>query len=184
MLIQAARDEMRGIIATPKTTPEQYLSVHLRRGDKHAVSWRYQTAGYVPIPEYVQALQDVSLRLPAHPGSAMAVYIASDSPSAEAELVAGLPSNSRLLSLGRSQNPDLRILASPKAYVQSEFDKLASDKRVNLTRGMVVDFAMLSGTWARNDDIIPKAAVCTIRYVEPYYMLSCAILSCPQLGYM
>jgi hypothetical protein len=142
--------------------------VHLRRGDRHAKSWRYK-AGYVPIPEYVQAVQDTSLRLSAQTESPMTVYIASDSPPAEAELAGALPSNTELLSLARSRNLELRELASPKEYVQQEFNELPSEEQINLTRGMVVDFAVLSGMWAGNDDILPKAIVCTLRYMEQPY---------------
>jgi hypothetical protein len=131
----------------------------------HPLSWKYH-AGYVPIPEYVKAVQDASSRFLTQTGSVTAVYIASDSPAAEAELVDTLSSNMLLFSLSRSQNPELRALASPNDYVQKEFDKLELAERVNLTRGMVVDFAMLSGMWAWNDDIIPRAIVCTIRYVK------------------
>jgi hypothetical protein len=111
-------------------------------------------------------VQDTSLRFLTQTESVTVVYIASDSPAAEAELVDALPSNMLLFSLSRSQNPELRALASPNGYVQKEFDKLELEERVNLTRGMVVDFAMLSGMWAWNDDIIPRAIVCTIRYVK------------------
>jgi hypothetical protein len=99
----------------------------------------------------------------------MTVYIASDSPPAEAELAGALPSNTELLSLARSRNLELRELASPKEYVQQEFNKLPSEEQINLTRGMVVDFAVLSGMWAGNDDILPKAIVCTLRYMEQPY---------------
>jgi hypothetical protein len=162
MLIRSARDEINSIIATRQPNSKHYIGVHLRRGDRHAVSWRYN-AGYVPISEYVQAVQDISMGLSIENESTTPVYIASDSPSAEAELADVLPSNTQLLSLARCRNPELRALASPNEYVQQEFDKLESEVRVNLTRGMVIDFAMLSGMWAWNDDVIPKATVCTIR---------------------
>jgi hypothetical protein len=163
-LIRSAREEVNNIAGTQQRNSHHYIGVHLRRGDRHAVSWRYH-AGYVPISEYVEAVQDTSLRFLTQ-NETIAVYIASDSPSAEAELVDALPSNMPLFSLSRSQNPELRTLASSNDYVQVEFDKLESEKRVNLTRGMVVDFALLNGMWAWNDDIIPKATVCTIRYEE------------------
>jgi hypothetical protein len=159
-LIRSARAELSRIATT-----RQYIGVHIRRGDRHAVSWKYQ-AGYVPIPQYAQAVQDTSSRLLAQIESPIAVYIASDSPSANAELVNSLPSHTRLFSLARSQNRQLQALASPNEYVQREFDKLDLEERVNLTRGMVIDFAMLNGMWAWNDDIIPQATVCTIRFVE------------------
>jgi hypothetical protein len=164
-LIRSARDEISSIIATRRPHSQQYVGVHLRRGDRHAISWRYK-AGYVPIPDYVQAVQDTYSRLSTQTNQTIAAYIASDSPSAEAELADTLPSNMQLLSLGRSRNPELRILASRKEYVQHEFNKLASEEQVNLTRGMVVDFAMLSGMWAWDDDIVPTATICTIRYVD------------------
>jgi hypothetical protein len=112
-------------------------------------------------------VQDTSLRLSTQTESPIAIYIASDSPSAKAELVDALPSDIQIIfSLARSQNPKLRALASPNDYVQAEFDKLELEERKNLTRGMLIDFAMLNGMWAWDDEIVPKATVCTIRSVE------------------
>jgi len=147
-------------MTTQEPSSSQYIGVHLRRGDRRAVSWRYH-GGYVPISEYSQAVQDTLLRLSRGEPTPV-IYIASDSPSAEVELVDALPSNIPLFSLTRSRNPDLRALASPNEYVQAEFDKLQLDERAILTRGMVVDFAMLNGMWAWADDITPRATVCTI----------------------
>jgi len=92
------------------------------------------------------------------------LYIAADSPSAQKELIDAVPAHTWVFSLADSGSPGLRALASKRAagYVQSEFNKLGLDERVNQTRGMVVDFAMISGLWAWGGDIVPSATICTI----------------------
>jgi hypothetical protein len=96
------------------------------------------------------------------------LYVAADSPSAQKEFINALPPNAWVFSLAASDDPALRALAGKKVsgYVQSEFDKLALDERIKQTRGMVVDFAMISGLWAWGKDTIPSATICTIRYVR------------------
>lgn len=116
--------------------------------------------------EYAQAVQDTSLRLSPNLDSQLVVYLASDSPSASAELVQALPSNMLLFSLAQSQNPELRTLANPRDYIQHEFNDLGVEERINLTRGMVIDFALASGMWAWDDDIVPNATICTIRFAQ------------------
>lgn len=133
----------------------------------YSVSWRYD-GGYVPISEYAQAVEDTSLRLSPALNSHMAVYIASDSPAASAELVKVLPSDILLFSLAQSQDPQLRTLASPREYIQHEFNKLGMEERINLTRGMIIDFALVSGMWAWNDDVVPNAIICTIRFFRSF----------------
>jgi len=176
-LIRTARAEMNGLSRSisPNQTSNaastqraedtnihlpSYIGVHVRRGDLHATSWAFHK-GYVPIINYAQAALATWSRL--FPSSSPStIYIASDSPSAERELSDALPSNTSVLSLSRSANPELRTLASPKEYVQSEFAGLGEEERINATRGMIVDFAMVSGMWAWPDDVIPDATVCTI----------------------
>jgi len=160
-LIRSAREEFTSFFASREADAHQYISVHLRRGDRHATSWRYN-GGYVPISEYARAMQDTSLRLSPKSNSQMAVYLASDSPSASAKFVNILPSDTLIFSLAQSQNPELRALASPKEYIQHEFNKLEAEERIKLTRGIIIDFAMTSGMWAWNDDIVPNATICTI----------------------
>jgi hypothetical protein len=94
------------------------------------------------------------------------LYIATDSLSAQREFINALPSSTWVFSLSHTDNPNLRALASKKeaGYVQSEFNNLRLDERVDQTRGMIVDFAMISGLWALENDIVPGATVCTIRY--------------------
>jgi hypothetical protein len=57
------------------------------------------------------------------------------------------------------------MLASRKEYVQKEFAALDEEGRVNATRGVIVDFAMISGMWRWKEDAAPEATVCTIKYV-------------------
>jgi hypothetical protein len=71
-----------------------------------------------------------------------------------------------------SENSDLQALASPSPYFQDKFSALPEEDRVRLTRGMVVDFALLSGLWAWNDDLTPGAVICGVRYVHLLCLLT------------
>jgi len=156
----------------------QYIGVHLRRGDRHPASYNYH-GGYVPISDYVQAITDTWTRLNSEASSLQddpspdpVVYIAFDSPSAQAELASSLPRDT-IFSLSRSKDPGLQALASTRDYVQKEFDELGEEARINATRGMVLDFAIISGMWAWDGDIFPNATVCTIRSVSSVSSLGC-----------
>jgi hypothetical protein len=147
--------------ATASHTPS-YVGVHVRRGDLRATSWSFHK-GYVPINNYAQAALETWTRIfPSSSVPSLAVYIASDSPSADADLKNILPPNVSILSLSRSANPELKVLASPKEYVQNDFNGWGEEERKNATTGMIVDFAMVSGMWAWKDELIPEATVCTI----------------------
>lgn len=158
-LIKTARDELGKLVQG-----QDYMSVHIRRGDKPPASWKYQ-GKHIPISQFAEAVDDTSKRLASHTGSLMPLYIATDSPSAEDELIKSIPTDTTVLSLRLSKQPELQALASPKEYIQHEFDHLEEDERIKLTRGMIVDFAMLSGMWTWDGDVSPRATVCTIRYV-------------------
>lgn len=147
-----------------------YIGVHIRRGD-HKAKFTKGPEGYVPFENFVNEVKGVKERFFAE-GDTMMVYLASDDPSA-IESFESLISESLSPSLGSIQtfslyastSPVLRALASPKAYVQAEFDALHEDK-VMLTRGVIVDMALVSGLWMEDGDddgkMKPDAVVCTI----------------------
>ena len=91
------------------------------------------------------------------------IYVASDSPATITEFSKPFDNSIwRVHSLAQSQNAELKALASPEQYFQQDFDKLYSlDQRITLTRGVIVDFALLSGLWG-DGEIKPQAVVCTI----------------------
>jgi hypothetical protein len=95
----------------------------------------------------------------------MTVWIASDSPSAQQELVKALPADTQILSLSLSKDQELTTLESPKEYVQAEFAQLSEDSRKRQTRGMIVDLAMVAGMWNQEVAAPPEAIICTIRSV-------------------
>jgi hypothetical protein len=137
-----------------------YIGIHVRRGDKLATSWAFHN-GYVPIPNYAQAALDTWSRLQLS-SAPLTLYIASDSPSAQHELANAFPPDTRVLSLSLSDDPELKALKSPGEYVQAEFARLGETERKQATRGMIVDFAMISGMWA-GESVVPEATICTIR---------------------
>lgn len=92
------------------------------------------------------------------------MYLASDSSTALEELSSLLPS---VYSLSRSTNAELKSLASPGEYFQGDFDKYDLETRIKATRGMIVDFALLSGAWIQGG---PDAIVCTVR-CDSYHAL-------------
>lgn len=152
--------------------PDPYIAVHIRRGDRHASAFPYR-GKHVPLEDYVSASRDAWKRLyhqetaddstsfPAPP----IVYVASDSHATAHEFVSAFPASTAVFSLDSSTDPALRALAPQHEYVQAEFDALELEDRVRLTRGMVVDLAMLSGMWAWEGDVVPGATICTLRYV-------------------
>lgn len=146
------------------SSPRNYISVHLRRGDQHALSWTYHTS-YVPLTIFVDAITEIwKLLVAKKPATEPVVYIASDSPQAAGELLSMMPATPAtwMFSLAHAKNPALRALASRKEYVQAEFDKDSEDERKAGTMGMIVDFALLSGMWAGPEDDVPKGVICTI----------------------
>jgi hypothetical protein len=62
--------------------------------------------------------------------------------------------------------PELEEIASKEAYVQAEFNSLREEDRIRRTRGIIVDFGMISGMWAEPDSLIPEAVVCGMRWVS------------------
>jgi hypothetical protein len=126
-------------------------------------SWKYHDKN-VPIEEYSaagNAAWDRLFRSAGNPAP-QAVYLASDDPDVFEDLQSQLELGSRIFSLPRSENPDLRHIASPAPYFQDKFAALPEADRVRLTKGMIVDFALLSGLWAWRDDLKPGAVICGI----------------------
>lgn len=160
-LIRTARAELVQVASPSNGRSDPYIAIHMRRGDRKPSSYRF-SGNYVPIADFMDAIDVTWARL--HPESSenLFVYIASDAPSALLEL-----SNSRYrtFSLSQSRDPGIRALASPAEYRQETFNELDADVRIQATKGMVVDFALVSGMWPWPRDILPDAVVCTIRYV-------------------
>lgn len=152
-----------------------YIAAHVRHGDRRTEAWEYH-GGYVPLVEYANAVRDMSER-----AAVMAsenangvdqrgtdtVWIASDDPFAQQELAQLLTDSDqpmRVYSLERSTNAELRSIASREAYVQAEFAALSEEQRIRLTRGALVDFALVSGLWTDEtaDEATLEGVICTI----------------------
>ena len=88
------------------------------------------------------------------------MWLASDSPTAVREFTGNFSAATAIFSLNASANAELRALAPTREYVQGEFEQEPEEERVRLTRGMVVDLAMLSGFWAYPGEAVPGAIVC------------------------
>ena len=161
-LIRKARDEF---LTDSEDKPSQYLSVHIRRGDRLGMTWKYHDM-HLPTRLYVDAALETWRRLNPADESKALFYVASDSPAAVEEFLEQLPSNARASSLGWSGDKELRAIASPHSYVQGEFNAMGEEERVRLTKGMVVDFALLTGLWRNENDpdVRPSATVCGLRY--------------------
>jgi len=180
-LVRTARNELRRRIQvnTNSAAVATYMSVHIRRGDRKAMSWEFikpELDGYVPLQNYVDAVQKtwVRLGLPGVPH----VYVASDDPVMLDEFTKA--SSAHVYSLrqwgvdgGRvgeasvsAVAEELAELASPSAYVQVEWRERPEALRIRLTRGMIVEMALLSELWDddtdEDDDIELIAAACTL----------------------
>jgi hypothetical protein len=161
-LIRKARDEL---VSDAENGPSKYLSVHIRRGDRLGMVWRYHNK-HLPTSLYVDAALETWQRLNQTSEDNPLFYVASDSPAAVDEFLDQLPSNVRVTSLGWSVDEELRAIASPRSYVQEDFGVLVEGERIRLTKGMIVDFALLTGFWIRehDPDLRPYATVCGLRY--------------------
>ncbi|KAF7302695.1 hypothetical protein HMN09_00904300 [Mycena chlorophos] len=192
-LIGWAREEMQGVIEKHyqhgedrrrsfKDMPQDseyefrtqgYIGTHIRRGDQLR-SWHGATDDYVPIQDYVDGVVSAWTRLDLELSKndtmvTPVVYVASDSPAAMQEFSASFDLE-QVFSLTASKRAELRELASPRDYDQNEFMTLPEDVRVKATRGMVVDFALLSGAWAKPGELIPDATVCGLRHVKSFLL--------------
>ncbi|KAF5375160.1 hypothetical protein D9758_000476 [Tetrapyrgos nigripes] len=154
-LIRAVRNEL---YSYSKGESTNYISVHIRRGDQKPSF--YNAAEHIPVSEYVSAVSGSWSKLGL--SSKPLVYAASDTPDALKEIA----QQTDVFSLAKSANTELSSLASPREYFQDRFDESYTlDERVKLTRGMIVDLALVSGLWSENDEVrlALEAVVCTIR---------------------
>ncbi|EJU02828.1 hypothetical protein DACRYDRAFT_65986 [Dacryopinax primogenitus] len=146
------------IYQTRKTLREHpYVGVHIRRGDQAAMSWRYHK-GYVPTHEYVNAI--VTL-LP----DIKTVYIATDVLSAVAEFTELAPEewNVHTLSATVGSEVEYPVDRETEGYFQKQWEEdIPNKERIALTRGMIVDLALVTGAWADDESVQPVAVVCTL----------------------
>ncbi|KAG8764291.1 hypothetical protein FRC11_005095 [Ceratobasidium sp. 423] len=181
-LLRQARSELRRRIQlnTNSEAVATYMSVHIRRGDRRAMSWEFikpGTDGYVPIQNYVDAVQKTwsQMGLPGRPH----IYVASDDPVSLDEftkLSPGYVYSLRQWGIdgGRVRESsvtdaaeELAELASPSAYVQTEWMNRTEEQRIRLTRGMIVEMALLSELWDddtndEDNDLELIATACTL----------------------
>ncbi|KAG6889338.1 hypothetical protein C0995_001746 [Termitomyces sp. Mi166 len=158
-LVQDARSELFSSTSPDGAAFDSYIALHLRRGDRKPAFYR---GDYVPAEKFVEAATTSWSRLsPDKSPRDLTLFVATDSATALQEIADLTSSSYTTFSLPRSSNQELRALASPREYVQKEFDLLDTEERIRATRGMIVDFALLSGMWARKDDHVPGAVVCT-----------------------
>jgi len=148
-LISAAR---RTVGITP------FVGVHIRRGDHKAMSWRYHE-GHVPLEDYLKAVADVVNLAGAEPP--LNVWVASDELDASRRFSQMLPDGFNGLSLNAIAEQELWDLAPSQAYNQSTWNDLDRETRLRETRGVIVDFAVISGIWG-DGERFPQAVICTM----------------------
>ncbi|KAJ3723594.1 hypothetical protein DFJ43DRAFT_1003422 [Lentinula guzmanii] len=181
-LIAETRKELQQFVTGSSPPFATYIGVHIRRGDQSA-KFTKGVEGYVPIENFVDEVKGVKDRF-FEEGDTTIVYVASDDPLAIESFESLLSDSSsssssatslkKTFSLHDSSSATLRALASPKGYIQAEFGALPEEtegsdvsqeeKRVALTRGVIVDLALISGLWLKdeNDEVRPDTVVCTI----------------------
>lgn len=157
------------------------------------MSWRYQKLpdNQVPTIEYVEAVWEIYGHLQnlsnsnVSPSVPPLVYLASDSSTAASEFTELLVTNDSLVQeygnealksvvyeLRTSPDAELRSLAPAMEYVQSEWNNRTEVDRIRETRGVIVDWALLSGAWTPQPGdgsarktalkINPAAVICTL----------------------
>jgi hypothetical protein len=157
--------ELRRLHAT-----KPYIGVHIRHGDRYPTSQKWRE-DYVPITEYIKATQEAWTKLRSGRGPEVrevnpTVYVATDSYAAYQDHLALFPAPENVwgLHVADPQERRWRWMASPHGYIQRVFmgKKTRVEVRVRWTKGMVLDFAMLTGAWLVEGEQGPKAVVCTI----------------------
>lgn len=167
------------------STQALYIGVHIHRGERTlgASEHRDSKDDAIPVEKFVEgarstwdmffgdtshnpATRDVSSGRPDHYPAPPIMWLASDSLAAARDFVSRFSPATAVFSLEHSTKPELRGLAPEREYVQAEFDAESLEERVRLTRGMIVDFAMLSGLWASSGHAVPEAVVCGGGYVS------------------
>lgn len=169
-----------------------YIATHIRRGDRKAQAWRYQRMKneQIPTEEYSRAfwgtysrIQNLSYpdKIPSIPPL---VYLATDSPTAASEFTDLVTSNDTLAKkynndsvyafvyeLRTSNDLEVQQLASEREYVQAEWNEKRKEKdRIRETRGVIVDWALMTGLWQPTSDeagnpvdqLKPLATICGI----------------------
>ena len=130
--------------------------------------------------EYTKAVHDSWTRLypnipiPAHGATAdhfpapPVTYVATGSPEALRAYVAAHPPATATFALDLSTNQELRALAPEHAYDDANFREVPIGERVSLTRGVIVDLALMSGLWEEDGFVVPGAAICVAGCVVPF----------------
>jgi len=155
-IIQGARQQLNTWLPLGY---DAYISVHIRRGDKKP-RWPAYPDNRIPVTDYSMAAEQGWYRLVSN-NSSPAIYFASDSSQAMADFRTTSSWRSTIFSLWDTK---YSRYASSQEYSQSEFAAYGSEEtRIQATRGMIVDFALLSGAWASDSNIRPSAIVCAIR---------------------
>ncbi|KAG8768986.1 hypothetical protein FRC12_005231 [Ceratobasidium sp. 428] len=180
-LVREARSELRRRIqaTTDSAAVTNYMGMHIRRGDRQAMSWEFIMPGtdrYVPLQNYIDAVQKTWAEQ--GPPGVPHVYVASDDPVILDEFINR--TSAHVYSLrqwgvdgGRvgdgSVSPvseELAELASPSAYNQSEWRSRPEVQRIRLTRGMIVEMALISELWDDErdggNDLELLATACTL----------------------
>jgi len=150
----------KALIAAGRRTlgTKPFVGVHIRRGDHKAMSWRYHQ-GHVPLEEYVNAITGIE----SVPGGSppFNVWIASDDTDTSRQFAQMLPEGFAGVLLNEVNDKELRALVPLQAYNQSTWNEHTEDERIRETRGMIVDFAVISGAWAEGDRY-PEAVICAM----------------------
>ena len=180
VLIRRARSSLLNSVSPDDAAMvKTYIALHIRRGDRRP---SFYNGRYIPSEDFVQAAIDAWERLnPDISAENLFLYVASDSARAYEEILRLTETRYTSLSLFQSEDPELRALASPQDYVQSEFDRLDEKARILATRGVIVDFALVSGFWVEHeDDLVPTATVCMLRYDCPLIQSLITLLICSR----
>jgi hypothetical protein len=166
-LIRSARSELASLYKTPAPVTSlhrkpRYVGVHIRQGDSVPMSYEFHGKP-VPIQNYVDATHQLSLH---NSTTETLVYVASDSPQATLDFISKALENWEIFSLSGSTNPQLKALASPQEYRQSDWEGYSAEDRLTWTQGAVVDFALVSGLWGGENGSGPEnlsGLICTVK---------------------
>lgn len=161
-------DEAAKSIASSQADTFDYVSLHIRKGDLHPMSWTHHK-DYIPIEDYLK--QAELLWQATNSTDTPRVYVATDDSNVVAKVKEARPKWEVLAAFANdatnreqyfmtdaetqrpANEPATKFIPEP-GYYQAGFDALDADRKRNLIRGLLADMTLASKAGA--------GTVCTV----------------------
>lgn len=139
-----------------KTISKPVTSMHVRRGDKHALAWEFKKEGYIPLARYAEAARAISGE------SGNIVYASDDAHLYSTPEFAGfLPAQPQL----RQKFEEREVAPIQPGFIAEEFWKLDITQRIALGRLYLRDLKILGELAAARGDAVCDGVSTTCRLI-------------------